>query len=342
VKKNILDLTPLQLKESLKDIITKGYEFNQIMNWLYVKKVSSFEHFTNLSATTRKNLSQKFVLRTLKIHKKELSKTDGTVRYTFKTTDRLYFTTVLLPSKYKNSICISSQIGCPIKCSFCFSGRIPFIRNLSRAEILEQILQIENDSQLKISGILFMGIGEPLLNYNNLISALEIMVSKNGLYIGKKNIVVSTSGIVPAIKRLAVQNLNVRLAISLHAVDDKQRKSIMPNIAHTIDEILETSLFYSNKTNSRLTVEYILIKSLNDSLADAHKLARILKRKGIRQYQVCINLIPFNRIDKSKFEATDLGSIKRFQAILKLNGFSTMIRQSKGQDIKAACGQLGM
>ncbi|MDR0485819.1 MAG: 23S rRNA (adenine(2503)-C(2))-methyltransferase RlmN [Elusimicrobiota bacterium] len=341
MKKHILDLSLLELQNSLKGIISKDYEYGQIVDWLYAKKEPSFDKWNNLSKTLRSLLPEYFLPRVLSIHKKEISKKDKTIRYTFKTLDKKLFYAVFLPSKYKNSICLSSQIGCPVGCSFCQSGKSAFIRNLTSGEILEQILQIENDTKEKISGILFMGMGEALFNCINLERALKTILSKSGLYIGKRNITVSTAGDVAGIKKLALSGLNVNLAVSLHASDDDIRKRIMPNIRFSLDDILNASLSYINKTNSRLTVEYILIKDINDSPAQCHKLARLLKRKGFAPHQILLNLIPFNRIDKSKFAAPDEQSAIRFQKVLKLNGLQAMIRQPRGQDIRAACGQLG-
>ncbi|MDR0823240.1 MAG: 23S rRNA (adenine(2503)-C(2))-methyltransferase RlmN [Endomicrobium sp.] len=342
MKKYLLDLTQTQFKAAAKHIIPKDYIFEQIMRWVYEKKVSSFDNFTNLSKDIRTKLSENFDLRTLSIVKKEISNIDGTIRYTFKTADKKSFFAVFLPSKDKNSVCISSQIGCPVGCLFCSTGKSGFTRNLSRGEILEQILQIENDTKQKISGVLFMGMGEPLFNYNSVISALKSLLSKNEFYIGKRHITLSTVGIAAAIKKLVEENLNIRLAISLHSTDDKQRKRIIPeNFGFPIDEIMNAAQYYFKKTNSHLTIEYILIKDFNDSPADAHKLARLLKRRFLINPKVQVNLIPFNYVRGSQFIPSTSLSIEKFKNILKVSGIIANIRQAKGSDISAACGQLG-
>ncbi|MCL2485483.1 MAG: 23S rRNA (adenine(2503)-C(2))-methyltransferase RlmN [Endomicrobia bacterium] len=342
MKKYLLDLTNAQFKDAAKYLITQDYKLNQILDWVYVKKAASFSEFTNISKEIREKLDEKFVLRSLKIVKKEKSIIDGTIRYTFQTVDKRTFFAVFLPSKSKNSVCISSQIGCPVSCAFCSSGKTKLCRNLSRGEILEQILQIENDTKEKIGGVLFMGMGEPMLNFNNLTSVLKVLLSNKEFGIGKRHITVSTVGIVPAIKKLAEENFGVRLAISLHAVDEKQRKKLIPNnLGFEISDILNAGKYYLKKTNSRLTIEYILVKGINDSTADAHKLARLLRQNDLINPDVQANIIPFNPVSGVSFQTPTEESVQKFKSILKLNGLTSNIRQAKGADISAACGQLG-
>lgn len=342
MKKYILDLTVPQFRTAANAIIKQDYRLNQIVEWIYVKKASSFDQFTNLSKEFRQQLDEKFTLRALKIIKKEKSVIDGTIRYTFQTADNKCFFAVFLPAKGKNSVCISSQIGCPVMCAFCSSGKVKLSRNLSRGEILEQILQIENDTAEKVSGVLFMGMGEPMLNFNHLSLALKSLLSKHEFGIGKRHITVSTVGIVPAIEKLADDNYGVRLALSLHAVDDKQRKILIPNnLGFTVDSILKAGKYYLKKTNSRLTIEYILVSNINDSVADAHKLTRILRHNDLINPDVQINLIPYNPVNGAKFQTPAQETITKFKNILKVNGITTNVRQAKGADIAAACGQLG-
>jgi 23S rRNA (adenine2503-C2)-methyltransferase len=347
MKKYILDLTTTQFKNILKTTGSQEYVFSQILDWIYVKKATSFKDFTNISKKLKEKLDEKFTLRTLKIIKKEQSRIDGTIRYTFQTLDRKYFFAVFLPakgegSKEKGSICISSQIGCPIMCSFCSSGKIKSVRNLTRGEILEQILQIENDIKKRISKVLFMGMGEPTLNFNNVIFALNSLLSNKEFGIGKRHITLSSIGNVPAIKKLADTRLGIRLALSLHAVDEKQRRKLIPNnFGFSIDDILNAGNYYLKKTNSRLTIEYILIKDINDSIASAHKLARLLKHHELINSNIQVNLIPFNFIDDTQFKTPKQELVQKFKNMLKLNRIIVNIRQAKGTDIKAACGQLG-
>jgi 23S rRNA (adenine2503-C2)-methyltransferase len=341
-KKYILDLNNAQFKTAVKSIIEQDYRINQIIEWVYAKKAVSFESFTNLPKELRNKLDKKFLLRTLKIVKKERSLIDGTIRYTFRTADKKYFFAVFLPVNDKNSVCISSQIGCPVMCAFCSSGKTKLARNLSRGEIIEQVLQIENDTKKKISGILFMGMGEPMLNFNNIISVLNSFLSSKEFGIGKRHITVSSAGIVPTVKKLADKNFGVRLALSLHAVDERQRKKLVPdNLGFSIEDILKAGKYYLKKTNSHLTIEYVLVKGINVSSADAHKLARLLKRCALINSDVQVNLIPFNPVPGVQFQTPNKKSIQKFKNILKLNGITVSVRQSKGADINAACGQLG-
>ncbi|MDR0956797.1 MAG: 23S rRNA (adenine(2503)-C(2))-methyltransferase RlmN [Endomicrobium sp.] len=342
MKKYILDLTITQLKNILKTKVSQEYVFSQILDWIYVKKVISFKDFTNISKKLKEKLDEIFILRTLKIIKKEQSKIDGTTRYIFQTSDKKYFFAVLLSSKEKNSICISSQIGCPVMCSFCSSGKVKYIRNLTKGEILEQILQIENDTKKRISRVLFMGMGEPTLNINNVTLVLNSLLSNKEFGIGKKHITLSSVGNVPVIKKLADSRFGVRIALSLHATDEKQRRKLIPNnFGFSINDILDAGKYYLKKTNSRLTIEYILVKDINDSIASAHKLARLLKHHELINSNMQVNLIPFNFINNTQFKTSKSESIQKFKNMLKLNKIIVNIRQAKGIDIKAACGQLG-
>jgi 23S rRNA (adenine2503-C2)-methyltransferase len=342
MKKYILDFTAVQFKTAVKNIIKEDYRINQIIEWVYVKKASSFDKFTNISKDLREELNKRFTLRGLKIVKKEQSIIDGTIRYTFQTVDKKYFFAVVLPANGKNSICISSQIGCPISCVFCSSGKVKLVRNLNRGEILEQILQIENDIEERVSVVLFMGMGEPTLNLNNIAPVLNSLLSNKEFGIGKRHITLSSVGNVPALKKLADDNFGVRLALSLHSVYEKQRKKLVPNnFGFHIEDILNAGKYYLKKTKSRLTIEYILFENINDSIAEAHKLARLLRHHELLNPNVQVNLMPFNPIDGTDLQTPQEETVQKFKNILKLNGIIVNIRQAKGADIKAACGQLG-
>ncbi|MDR3112348.1 MAG: 23S rRNA (adenine(2503)-C(2))-methyltransferase RlmN [Elusimicrobiota bacterium] len=342
VKQHILDLTKIQLINSLKNVIIKEYQIGQILDWIYIKKAYTFEQFSNMHKELRITLDRKFVLRTLKIIKKEKSLIDGTTRYAFQTYDKKRFFAVFLPGKGHNSVCVSSQIGCPISCVFCSSGKTKYYRNLSKGEIVEQVLQIENDTNERVSGVLFMGMGEPSLNFDNLTQSLDSFLSKKEFGIGKRHVTVSSVGNVPFVKKLADKKYNSRLALSLHSVDDKQRRKLIPNnFGFDIKDILKAGNYYLKKTNSRLTVEYVLIKDMNDSSACAHKLARLMRQNHLVTPQTQVNLIPFNPINKSDFQPTSFENIEKFKIILKFNAITATIRKPKGIDIGAACGQLG-
>ena len=274
----ILDIEPQQLYSVLKPFVTENYRIDQIIQWIYSKKVLDFEGFTNISKDIRGNLESSFTLRSFTNVVKDESILDGTVRYTFKTYDNKYIYAVCLPNENKKTVCISTQVGCPVSCNFCLSGKTKFVRNLSRGEILEEILYIENDIKERVSGVLFMGMGEPMLNYKNLTSVIKTLISKKEMNIGKRHITVSSMGIIPAIKNLANEMYGIRFALSLHATDDKQRAKIIPNnFGTTISDLLNVCKYYLKKTSSRVTIEYILLKDFNDTSSDAHRLARLMK-----------------------------------------------------------------
>lgn len=339
----ILDLEPKQLYSALKPLISDKYRIDQIIQWLYAKKASSFEQFTNIPKDIRGNLESSYTLRTFTNVTKDASILDGTVRYTFRTYDLRYIYAVYLPSDGgAKTVCISTQVGCPVACKFCLSGQSKFARNLSRGEILEEIMYIENDIGSRISGVLFMGMGEPMLNYQNVTSAIKTIISKNEMNIGKRHITLSSVGIIPAIKKLADEMYGIRFALSLHATDDKQRQKIIPNnFESTIKNLLKACKYYLKKTNAKLTIEYILIKDFNDTSSDAHRLARLLKSEDLIRPNVQVNLIAYNQTNKKEYKAPNNTAVLTFQKILKLNAITVNIRQPKGLDIGAACGQLG-
>jgi 23S rRNA (adenine2503-C2)-methyltransferase len=338
----ILDIETNKLYSTLKPFVKEDYRVSQIIQWIYSKKVLNFELFSNISKDIRGNLESSFTLRSFTDAVKDESILDGTIRYTFKTYDNKYIYAVCLPSEGKKTVCISTQVGCPVSCNFCLSGKTKFSRNLSRGEILEEILYIENDIKERISGVLFMGMGEPMLNYKNLTSVIKTLISKKEMNIGKRHITVSSMGIIPAIKSLANEMYGVRFALSLHATDDKQRKKIIPNNFDTkITDLLNTCRYYLKKTNSRVTIEYILLKDFNDTSGDAHRLARLMKASNLINPNVQVNLIPYNETNSFDYKTPLQVSILNFKKILKLNGITVNIREPKGLDIGAACGQLG-
>jgi 23S rRNA (adenine2503-C2)-methyltransferase len=338
----ILDIESQQLYSVLKPFVTENYRIDQIIQWIYSKKVLDFEGFTNISKDIRGNLESSFTLRSFTNVVKDESILDGTVRYTFKTYDNKYIYAVCLPNENKKTVCISTQVGCPVSCNFCLYGKTKFVRNLSRGEILEEILYIENDIKERVSGVLFMGMGEPMLNYKNLTSVIKTLISKKEMNIGKRHITVSSMGVIPAIKNLANEMYGVRFALSLHASDDKQRTKIIPNnFDATISDLLNVCKYYLKKTNSRVTIEYILLKDFNDTSADAHRLARLMKVNSLVNPSVQVNLIPYNETNSFDYKTPLQVSILNFKKILKLNGITVHIREPKGLDIGAACGQLG-
>lgn len=338
----ILDIEPQQLYSVLKPFVAEKYKIDQIIQWIYQKKVLDFNNFTNISKELRGNLSSSFTITTFTNVKKEESILDGTARYTFRTYDNKYIYAVCLPNENKKTVCISTQVGCPVSCNFCLSGKTKFSRNLSRGEILEEILYIENDIKERISGVLFMGMGEPMLNYINLKSAIKTLISKKEMNIGKRHITISSVGVIPGIKSLADEMFGVRFALSLHATDDKQRKKIIPNnFDAKISELLDVCKYYLKKTNSKVTLEYILLKDFNDTSADAHRLARLMRQHNLISPDVQVNLIPYNETNSFDYKTPSQISILTFKKILKVSGITVNIREPKGLDIGAACGQLG-
>ena len=335
MKKNLKDYNIDDLKEIFVALDEKAYRAEQVFNWIYKENVTNIDDMTNLSLDLREKLNNEFSLHNFNISKKLESK-DRTKKYLFDLLDGNAIETVLMEYKHGFSICVSSQIGCKMGCKFCASTGIPFIRNLTPGEIVEQILAVERDTGIKISNIVFMGIGEPLDNYDNVIKAIRIINNPKGLNIGARHISISTSGIVPNIYRLAEENIQCTLSISLHSADNKKRSEMMPvNNAYNIGELIKACKDYINMTNRRISFEYALAKDDNDNLDDAKKLVKLLKG------MLChVNLIPINKIENGKYSKSTNENIIRFRDFLNDNGIVATIRRELGSDIDAACGQL--
>ena len=335
MKKNLKDYNIDDLKEIFVALDEKAYRAEQVFNWIYKENVTNIDDMTNLSLDLREKLNNEFSLHNFNISKKLESK-DGTKKYLFDLLDGNAIETVLMEYKHGFSICVSSQIGCKMGCKFCASTGIPFIRNLTPGEIVEQILAVERDTGIKISNIVFMGIGEPLDNYDNVIKAIRIINNPKGLNIGARHISISTSGVVPNIYRLAEENIQCTLSISLHSADNKKRSEMMPvNNAYNIGELIKACKDYINMTNRRISFEYALAKDDNDNLDDAKKLVKLLKG------MLChVNLIPINKIENGKYSKSTNENIIRFRDFLNDNGIVATIRRELGSDIDAACGQL--
>jgi len=333
LKKIIKNYNLPELKELLND--EKAYRAEQIFKWLYIKNATSFSDMTDLSNELREKLEEKFDICNFKILKKLVSK-DGTKKYLFELPDGNTIETVLMEYKFGKSICVSSQIGCKMGCKFCASTGIPFERNLQSGEIVEQVLAVQRDENIRISNIVFMGIGEPLDNYENVINAIRILNNPKGLQIGTRHISISTSGIVPRIYNLANEKIQCTLSISLHCTDDKKRSELMPvNKAYNLDKLLEACKYYIKETNRRISFEYALINGENDTKEDANGLIKLLKG------MLChVNLIPINKIQNGKYSKTSIETAMKFRDYLNKNGIVATIRRELGADIEAACGQL--
>lgn len=333
--KNIKDYDLSDLKEEMISIGEKGFRAEQIFKWLYVDKVKDFDEMTNLSLELREKLKENYTICNFKILKKLESK-DGTKKYLFDVLDENAIESVLMEYHHGKTICVSSQIGCKMGCKFCASTGIPFIRNLTPGEIVEQILAVEQDIQDKISNIVFMGIGEPLDNYDNVIKAIRILNNPKGLNIGARHISISTSGLVPRIYDLAKENIQCTLSVSLHATNDEKRSAMMPvNNSYHIKELMQACKDYISMTNKRISFEYALAKDNNDNLQDAQELVNLLRG------MLChVNLIPINKIENGKFTKSSNENIIKFRDYLNDHGIVATIRRELGSDIDAACGQL--
>ncbi len=334
-KKNIKDYNLDELKKEFENLGEKPYRAEQVFKWIFEANVTSFDEMTNISFKLREKLKQNYIICIYKIIKKQESK-DGTKKYLFNIGDDNAIETVLMEYKYGKSLCVSSQIGCKMGCKFCASTGIPFVRNLTSGEIVEQILAVQREEKIKISNVVLMGIGEPLDNYNNVLNAIKIMNNQKGLNIGARHISLSTSGLVPKIYDLANEKLQCTLSISLHATTDEKRSSMMPiNNKYNIEELLKACKYYIETTGKRISFEYALAKEENDNEEDAKRLVKLLKG------MLChVNLIPINKIENGKYDKSSNENIIKFRDYLNDHGIVATIRRELGPDIEAACGQL--
>lgn len=331
---NIYDLTLNELEEYFLSIGEKKYRATQVFDWLYEKKVSSFSDMSNLSKEIIDRLEKDFSLDRPVIVKEECD--EGVSKYLFKLSDNEYIESVLMWHNYGLSLCISSQVGCNMGCSFCESGKRRKVRNLKASEMLLQIILVSEKIKERISHIVIMGIGEPFDNFSNLVVFIENCTNHLGLNIGSRHITVSTCGIVPKIYEFADLKYQVNLAISLHAAYDELRDKLMPiNKVYPLDEVIKAVKYYISKTNRRVTFEYIMLRGVNDSSDDALKLASLVK--GLNAY---INLIPYNEGSSDLYKRTKKDEIMKFYDIIKKEGVNVTIRREFGSKISAACGQL--
>ncbi|MBR1803230.1 MAG: 23S rRNA (adenine(2503)-C(2))-methyltransferase RlmN [Clostridia bacterium] len=333
--KNIKNYQLEELKQELSNLGEKPYRAEQIFHWIYTEKVKAFDDMTNLSLELREKLKQNYTICNFQILQKQES-SDGTKKYLFDVLDGNAIETVLMQYHHGKTICVSSQIGCKMGCKFCASTGIAFIRNLTAGEIVEEILAVEQDIGEPVSNIVFMGIGEPFDNYDNVMKAIRIINHPKGLNIGARHISVSTSGIVPQIYQFANEGLPCTLSISLHATTDEKRSSMMPvNNLYSISELMQACKDYIAKTNKRISFEYALAKDNNDNLEDAKQLVKLLNG------MLChVNLIPINKIENGKYVKSTNENIIHFRDYLNDHGIVATIRRELGSDIDAACGQL--
>ena len=332
---NIKDYNLEELKQELISIGEKPFRAEQIFKWIYQDNVTSFDEMTNLSLELREKLKQSYTLCIFNILRKQES-LDGTIKYLFDVLDGNAIETVLMKYHHGYSLCVSTQIGCKMGCKFCASTGIAFARNLTSGEIVEELLAVERDQNIKISNVVYMGIGEPLDNYDNVVNSIRIINNSKGINIGARHISVSTSGLVPNIYRLAEENIQCTLSISLHATNNEKRSSMMPvNNRYPIEELIQACKDYIAKTNRRISFEYALAKDNNDNLEDAKELVKLLKG------MLChVNLIPINKIENGAFDKSSNENIIKFRDYLNEHGIVATIRRELGSDIDAACGQL--
>ena len=331
---NIYNYKLSDLENYFESIGEKKFKARQIYDWLYVKKINDFKLMTNIKKDLQDKLSNEFSNDFIKI--KTVQKSDLTNKYLFELIDGNYIEAVLMRHDYGNSVCVSSQVGCNMGCKFCESGRLKKVRDLEAYEIVQQIILIEEDINARIDSVVIMGIGEPFDNYDNIMNFIRIINNPFGINIGARHITVSTCGLIPKIKQFMNEELQVNLAISLHASNDEIRNRIMPvNKAYSINDLMSTLKEYIAKTNRRVTIEYVMLNSVNDSEDNALELANLLR--GMNVY---VNLIPYNETSHIEFKKSSKDTIMKFYDTLKQKGINVTIRREFGGKIDAACGQL--
>ena len=331
---NIYNYKLSDLEEYMLSIGEKKFKARQIYDWLYVKKIKEFSLMTNIKKELQEKLSKNFKTEFIKI--KKIQKNDLTNKYLFELLDGNYIEAVLMRHDYGNSICVSSQVGCNMGCKFCESGRLKKIRNLEPYEIVQELLLVSDDIKERIDSVVIMGIGEPFDNYNNIMNFIGIINSPFGINIGARHITISTSGLVDKINEFSKFPLQVNLAVSLHAPTDEIRNKIMPiNRAYDIKTLMESIKKYIEKTNRRVTIEYVMLKDINDNYENAIDLANLLR--GLNVY---VNLIPYNETSNIEFKKSSKDKILKFYDTLKKQKINVTIRKEFGSGIDAACGQL--
>lgn len=334
-KIDILSMSLAELERVIIECGEKKFRAKQIFQWLHVKRVFDFDRMTDISAQLRLQLDGKFCINRLNIQKRLESSIDNTVKYLYRLPDGNFVETVLMKYNYGYSICVSTQVGCKMGCRFCASAIAGFVRNLEPSEILMQIYETEKNSGVKVSGVVLMGIGEPLDNYDNVLKFLRLLSDSNGNNFSLRHVSLSTCGIVPRIYELAQLKLGLTLSVSLHCADDKRRSEIMPvNRSYNIAELLDACRFYIKNTGRRITFEYAVIDNVNSSDRDADRLAVLLKGMNCH-----VNLIPVNKVRERNYHTARQG-VADFAKRLGSRGINATVRRTLGSDIEAACGQL--
>ncbi|GFI41440.1 23S rRNA (adenine(2503)-C(2))-methyltransferase RlmN [Thomasclavelia cocleata] len=333
--KNIYDYSLEQLTEYFALIKQKPFRAKQVFSWLYQKDAQSFEDMSDLSKDLRNQLNEEFTLDVLKIKEKQVSR-DGTIKYLFELLDGSLIESVLMIHDYGRSLCVTSQVGCNMKCTFCASGLLNKQRNLTAGEIVAQIIKVQEDVGQRISHVVVMGTGEPFDNYDNVMNFVRIINHPHGLAIGARHITISTCGLIDGINKYSEEGIQTNLAISLHAPNDEIRNELMPiNKVYPMDDLREAVSNYINKTNRRVTFEYILLKDINDDIIYARQLAHYLR--GLNAY---VNLIPYNSVDEHGYQPSSKEQAEIFKSELLRLHINVTMRKEHGRDIDGACGQL--
>ena len=338
--KNIRHLTLPEIEEYFEELGEKKFRAKQVYEWLWLKPVQNFDGMTNISKDLRQKLAAEFTLPGLTVDTIQYSE-DGTIKSRFKTHDGHLIEGVLIPTKSRFTACVSSQIGCSLSCKFCATGYIDRKRNLDFDEIYDQVVilnqQCEKAHGKKLSNIVFMGMGEPLLNYKNVLRSIERITSPHGMAMSPKRITVSTAGVAKGIRQLGDDKVKFKLALSLHAANDQKRHEIMPvNDSNNIETLVEALNYFYKQTENEITFEYILFKDFNDSLKDADELIKIYRQVPAD----LVNIIEYNPIDFAKFEKPEEDKVQAFMEYLGKHRVNARLRRSRGKDIDAACGQL--
>ena len=332
--KNIYGITLNDLEEYFVNLGYQKFKAIQVFEWLYKKRVQSFEEMTNIKKEQIEILNKDFNFNNIKLVDKKEGK--DVIKFLFELNDKRYVEAVLMKHDYGNSVCVSSQVGCNMSCAFCESGRLKKVRNLETYEMVLQLLNIEKICNIKITHVVLMGIGEPFDNYQNVMNFIDIINSGKGMDIGARHITISTCGVVPKIKEFTNFGKQINLAISLHAPNNEIRNKLMPiNKAYPLEVLIPTLKEYIKKTNRRLTFEYILLSGINDTEECALELVKLIK--GMNAY---VNLIPYNETSHIEFKRSSEENIMKFYDILKKNNISVTIRREFGGTVDAACGQL--
>ena len=338
-KRDIRALTKDELRAFFVSSGDKAFRGNQVYEWLWQKSAHTFEAMTSLSKTTRAMLDANFVINHVHVDQMQRS-ADGTIKNAVKLHDGLIVESVLIPTPTRTTACVSSQVGCSLDCKFCATARLKRMRNLNPDEIYDQVVAIDQESRLyhnrPLSNIVFMGMGEPLMNYKNVLKAIDKITSKEGLGMSPKRIVVSTSGVPKMIKKMADDAVKFKLAVSLHSARDEVRDTIMPfNKTFPLKDLRDALEYWYAKTKNRITYEYVIWKGVNDTKVDVEALVQFCKFAPSK-----VNLIEYNPIDDGMFQQAEASAINMYQSILERNNIIVTIRRSRGKDIDAACGQL--